>query len=225
MGLGRPAAPVATLEKRPTASPCSPKPTASLGTRSTACGRQVLSLGNAWRRRGGQRALLLHPSALPNSRSGHRCDGGRLPVDLGRSVDLEAFRPLARRTRCRQRSRSRSARSHGLPRPGGLADGRVGRHGVASRVPRSYWCVKRLSPNKAVSSHDGRKVTEATKAASILRARQFPRYKLVSAMWPLPSKLETSTLLELESVDPRFSDRDHCTLRRELYRFAYERRS
>eukprot|EP00966_Prymnesium_polylepis_P024555 566234-Prymnesium_polylepis.1 len=30
-------------------------------------------------------------------------------------------------------------------RPGGLADGRVGRHGVASRVSRSYWCVKRLT--------------------------------------------------------------------------------
>ena len=130
MGLGRPADPVATLEKRPTTSPCSPKSTASLGTRSTACGRQVLSLGNAWRRRGGQRALLLHPPALPNSRSGHRCDGGRLLVDLGRSVDLEALRPLARRNRCRHRSRSRSARAHGLPRPGGLADGRVGRHGV-----------------------------------------------------------------------------------------------
>eukprot|EP00966_Prymnesium_polylepis_P172284 3983893-Prymnesium_polylepis.1 len=60
-------------EKRPTASPCIPKPTASLGTRSTACGRQVRLLGNAWRRsrRGGQRALLLHQPALPNSRSGH----------------------------------------------------------------------------------------------------------------------------------------------------------
>ena len=67
-------------------------------------------------------------------------------VDLGRSVDLEALRPLARRNRCRHRSRSRSARAHGLPRPGGLADGRVGRHGVASRAPRSYWCVKRLKP-------------------------------------------------------------------------------
>eukprot|EP00966_Prymnesium_polylepis_P286994 6629295-Prymnesium_polylepis.1 len=52
VGLGRSADPVATLEKRPAASPCSPKPTASLGTRSTPCGRQVLSLGNDWRRRG-----------------------------------------------------------------------------------------------------------------------------------------------------------------------------
>ena len=131
--------------QRPAHAGCSPKPTASLGTRSTACGRQVLSLVNAWWRRGGQRALSLHPPALPNSRSGHRCDGSRLLVDLGRSVDLEALRPLARRNRCRQRSRSRSARAHGLPRPGGLADGRVGRHGVASRVPRSYWDVRGLS--------------------------------------------------------------------------------
>eukprot|EP00966_Prymnesium_polylepis_P000479 11285-Prymnesium_polylepis.1 len=44
--------------------------------------------------------------------------------DLGRSVDLEHFRPPARRTWCRQWYRSRSARVHGLPRPGGLADGR-----------------------------------------------------------------------------------------------------
>eukprot|EP00966_Prymnesium_polylepis_P014225 328536-Prymnesium_polylepis.1 len=29
-----------------------------------------------------QRALLLHPPALSNNRSGHRCDGGRLLVDL-----------------------------------------------------------------------------------------------------------------------------------------------
>eukprot|EP00966_Prymnesium_polylepis_P208949 4840554-Prymnesium_polylepis.1 len=68
----------------------------------SACGRHAVSLGNAWWRSSGQRALLLHPPALPSSRSGHRCHGDRLPVDLGRSVDLKALRPLARRNRCRQ---------------------------------------------------------------------------------------------------------------------------
>eukprot|EP00966_Prymnesium_polylepis_P206338 4781056-Prymnesium_polylepis.1 len=51
-------------------SPCSPAPEVSLGTRSTACGRQALSLGNAWWRSSDQRAVLLHPPALLNSRSG-----------------------------------------------------------------------------------------------------------------------------------------------------------
>eukprot|EP00966_Prymnesium_polylepis_P310814 7181210-Prymnesium_polylepis.1 len=36
----------------------------SLRTRSTACGRQVLSLGSAWWRSSDQRALLLHPPDL-----------------------------------------------------------------------------------------------------------------------------------------------------------------
>ena len=120
----------AALEKRPAASTCIPKPKASLIACLTACGRWVLSLDNASWRRGGQRAFLLHTPALPKSRSGHRCIGDRLLVDLGRSVDTEALQPVVHCTRCRQRFQSRSAQAHGLPRPGGLADGRVGRHGA-----------------------------------------------------------------------------------------------
>ena len=122
--------PLAALEKRPAASTCIPKPKASLSACLTACGRWVPSLDNASWRRGGQRAFLLHTPALPKSRSGHRCIGDRLLVDLGRSVDTEALQPVVHCTRCRQRFQSRSAQAHGLPRPGGLADGRVGRHGA-----------------------------------------------------------------------------------------------
>ena len=46
VGLGWHPPPAAALEKRPAASPPIPKPTASLRTCSTACGRQVLSVRN-----------------------------------------------------------------------------------------------------------------------------------------------------------------------------------
>ena len=90
-----------------------------------ACGRRVLSISNAWWRKGGQRALSLHPPALPKSRSGCRCIGSRQLADRGRSVGPRAARPVAPCTRCAQRPRCLSAHTQDLLRSGTLADGRV----------------------------------------------------------------------------------------------------
>ena len=125
MGLGRPAAPVAALERHPAASSCCPKPRASISTWPTACGRRVPSLANVWRRSGGQWALPLHSPALPRSRSGHLGIRGRLLAHLARSVEPRAVRPVARCTRCVQRPRCGSAHTHDLLRSDALADGRV----------------------------------------------------------------------------------------------------
>ena len=130
--------------------------------------------------------MLLHPPALPNSRSGHRCDGGRLLVDLGRSVDLEALRPLARRNRCRHRSRSRSARAHGLPRPGGLADGRVGRHGVGIACATFLLVRERVNPSTCVVRETDDVRARAPRAAAA-RARSGAVLRHAShvlASWP-----------------------------------------
>jgi hypothetical protein len=50
----------------------------------------------------------------------------------------------ARHNCCWQRSRSRSTRVHGLPRPGGLADGRVGRGTTYSSVACATFLRRRL---------------------------------------------------------------------------------
>ena len=96
VGLGRPPLPVAALQRRPAASPCHPGPTASFSMRLTACGRRVRSIGDAWWRRGGKRTWILHPPALPMSRSGRRGIRSRLLEALQRQVDPAAARPVRR---------------------------------------------------------------------------------------------------------------------------------
>ena len=127
-GFGRPPGLGAALQARAAASPCHPKPMGSFSTWLTACGRWILSVVNVWCRYGGQRTLPVHSPALPKSRSGRRGVRSRLLEDLAQSIELEAVPPMARYSRCGQRSLNRSAHVHGLTRLGGLADGRVERH-------------------------------------------------------------------------------------------------
>jgi hypothetical protein len=90
LGLGRSPASVAAFGRHPAASPCSPRPTASLSTCSTACDRRIPSIVNAWCSSSHQQAMLLHPPGLPKSRSGCRGIRSRLLADLHWSVDPSA---------------------------------------------------------------------------------------------------------------------------------------
>ena len=144
LGLGRPAPPVAALESRPAARPCSPKPTGSHSAGLTACGRRFASIVNVRGQSGGKRALPLHPPGLPTGGSAGRGVRRRLLADLGRPVDAAALQPVARFNRRLQRPRSRSAPADSLSRSGRHADGRVGHHGSTHAKFVSKLCLKGL---------------------------------------------------------------------------------